>query len=73
MKKIWFVTYGENVSHMWESKPCYKLKDAKKFIEELESNAYGNPRPWILEKYEYLESKIYGDIVNITEISRNTY
>ena len=63
MKILWFVTYGPDESHMFESKPFDRLKDAKEFALNLPDKPTGGKRPFLIERYEYHKSNIYGDTV----------
>ena len=66
-KILWFVTYGPDSSHMWEAKPFDKLKDAREFANNLPLSP-GGVRPTTIERYEYIQSRVYGDIVKISEV-----
>ena len=63
-----FVTYGPDSSHMWEAKPFDKLKDEREFANNLPLSTTGNVRPFMIERYEYIQSRVYGDIVNIRDV-----
>ena len=68
MKVLWFVQYGPDASHMWEAKPFSRLKDAKKFARNLPLTPTGGKRPVAINRYEYVQDKVYGDIVRISEV-----
>lgn len=68
MKKLWFVKYGPDASHMWEAKPFDKLKDAREFAKNLPLTPAGFERPFMIERYEYIQDQVYGDIVRISEV-----
>lgn len=66
-KILWFVTYGPDSSHMWESKSFDKLKDAREFANNLPLSPTDGVRPVMIERYEYIQSRVYGDVVKIRE------
>lgn len=68
MHVLWFVMYGPDASHMWEAKPFDRLKDAKKFAKNLPLTPTGGERPFKIERYEYTNDKVYGDLVRIREV-----
>ena len=53
---------------MWETKPFDKLKDAREFANNLPLSPTGGVRPATIERYEYIQSRVYGDIVNIRDV-----
>ena len=65
---LWFVKHGPDASHLWETQPFKRLKDAKSFCEKLPPTPIGGERPYKIEKFEYLKSAIYGDTVRISEV-----
>ena len=65
---LYFVRFGPDSSHKWDAKPFEKLKDARKFVMELPKTPTGFDRPFIIERFEYINSTVYGDIVNIREV-----
>ena len=67
-KILWFVKYGPDSSHMWEAKSFDKLKDAREFANNLPLSPTGGVRPATIERYEYIQSRVYGDIVNIRDV-----
>jgi hypothetical protein len=66
---LWFVRYGPDDSHMWESKPFNRLRDAREFAGNLPLTPQGFPRPVKIERFEYVQDQVYGDIVRISEKS----
>ena len=54
--------------YMWETKLFDKLKDAREFANNLPLSPIGGVRPFMIERYEYTQSKVYGDIVKIREM-----
>lgn len=71
MKTLWFVTHGNDLSHMWDSKHFHRLKDAKEFARNLPPTPAGGKQPYIIEKYSYSKCEVYGDIVQTTEVVRS--
>jgi len=69
MRVLWFVKYGPDASHMWDAKPFDRLKDARLFAKSLPPLAGGGERPFVIERFEYVQDKIYGDIVRVSEVS----
>lgn len=69
MRVLWFVKYGPDASHMWEAKSFERLKDARTFAATLPHTPTGAPRPFMIERFEYVQDKIYGDIVRISEVA----
>lgn len=69
MRIIYFVKYGPDASHMWDAKPFNRLRDAKRFAQDLPLTPSGHTRPLKIERFEYLQDKVYGDIVRISEVS----
>ena len=69
MRIIWFVKYGPDASHMWEAKPFDRLRDARSFSNTLPPTPTGEKRPFKIERFEYVQDRIYGDIVRISEVS----
>jgi hypothetical protein len=67
-KILWFVKYGPDSSHMWEAKSFDKLKDAREFANNLPLSPTGGVRPTMIERYEYIQSRVYGDVVKIREV-----
>ena len=67
-KKLWFVNYGPNRSHLWDAKCFDKLRDAKAFAESLPNTPMGDKAPYKIMRHEYLESAVWGDSVKITEV-----
>lgn len=67
-KVLYIVSYGSDKSHLWEVKSFIKLKEAKDFIFNLSLSPLGIKRPFKLQRFEYLESNISGDIVKIKDI-----
>lgn len=67
-KILWFVKYGPDSSHMWEAKPFDKLKDAIEFVNNLPLSPAGGVRPTMIERHEYIQSRVYGDTVKIREV-----
>jgi len=53
MKVIWFVNYGQDSSHLWETKIFYKKKEIKSFINGLGSNAYGCKMAFKIDRMEF--------------------
>ena len=72
-KILWFVKYGLDSSHMWEAKSFDKLKDAREFANNLPLSPTGGVRPATIERYEYVQSRVYGDIVKISEVKEITH
>ena len=67
-KILWFVKYGPDSSHMWEAKLFDNLKDAREFANNLPLSLTNSLHPFMIERYEYTQSRVYGDIVKITEV-----
>ena len=68
-KILWFVKYGPDASHMWDAKHFDTLRDARKFAASLPATPTGGERPFCIDRYEYTQDKIYGDIVKISEVT----
>lgn len=41
MKILYFVIFGQDKSHLWETNIFKRLKDAKQFVKDLPSTAIG--------------------------------
>lgn len=70
-KKLWFVSYGVDESHLFDSKCFRTKKEAIDFANSLSPNPIGNDRAFKIEKHEYASCKVYGDIVKIVDIDSN--
>ena len=68
-KMLWFVKYGPDASHMWEAKAFDRLKDAREFANNLPPSPTGGVRPRMIERHEYIQSRVYGDVVKIKEVA----
>lgn len=68
MKTIYFVKYGPDASHQVEAKLFHKLKEARLFASNLPKTPIGGERPFSIERHRYVESHIFGDIVQISEV-----
>ena len=68
MRILYFVTSGPDASHMWDVKPFNRLKDARRFAHDLPLTPYGHVRPFKIERVAYLQDRVYGDIVRISEV-----
>ncbi len=68
MKVLWFVKYGPDCSHLWDAKPFNRLKDARVFAKNLPATPTGGERPFMIEKFEYVQDQVYGDIIRISEV-----
>lgn len=67
-KILWFVKWGPDESHMWDAKVFNRLKDAKAFANILPPTPTGGERPIVIERAEYIESNVYGDVVRFLEV-----
>lgn len=68
MKILYFVKFGPDISHLWESKPFDKLKDAQDFAKNLPPTPIGHERPFVIERHKYSKSNVYGDTVSISKV-----
>jgi hypothetical protein len=68
MKTLWFVSSGPDKSHLWDTKPFDRKRDAMQYVADLPPAPTGNKRPYKITRYDYIKSKSYGDIVEITEV-----
>lgn len=67
----WFVTHGPDPSHLWDSQVFDRLKDAKAYAAQLPPAPIGNSQSYKIERYDYKESQVYGDIVETRLIEKN--
>ena len=65
---FWFVSHGPDASHLINVDRFGRLRDAKRFAEELPEAPTGGARPYKIERAEYTESNVHGDDVLITEV-----
>jgi len=70
MPVLYFVKSGPDESHMWDVVRFKRLKDARQFASELPLTPGGGARPFAIERYEYKQDEVYGDIVSISEVRR---
>ena len=71
MKVLWFVNSGPDRSHMHNCEVFTRLMDAKQHAQSLPKTPHGTERPYAIERAEYVQSKIHGDIVERKIIHKN--
>lgn len=69
MKTLWFVNHGPDASHMWESDYFDRLRDAREFAGNLPLTPTGAKRPFVIERVQYVSSRVYGDTVRISRVA----
>jgi hypothetical protein len=58
-KILWIVCSGVDVSHLWDTKPCKTLREARLYAKELPETPIGLERPYHIERWEYATVKNY--------------
>lgn len=62
MKIMWCVMSGVDESHMHDISWFKRFKDAKNYAQNLKLTPTGHRRPFVIERWEYEKSFVYGDI-----------